>query len=130
MEKQWHEARPQLTKKMLEENPYNPLEVMRYVKQIDEYHRNLTALTAKTMELVSFTNDLFDYEIAHCKVEFCKKRKKERTPLTLNINKTNIINKKRKRGARYYNLFKRLFFIDSYYFFIFITTRSHLSLIP
>lgn len=32
LEKQWQEARPQLTKQMLEENPDNPLEVMRYVK--------------------------------------------------------------------------------------------------
>ena len=78
MEKQWKEARPQLTKQMLEENPDNPLEVMRYVKQIDEHQRNLTDLTAKTMELIRFTNDLFDYEIASLQSQIIQEKKKRK----------------------------------------------------
>ncbi|WP_157456784.1 hypothetical protein [Carnobacterium maltaromaticum] len=78
MEKQWKEARPQLTKQMLEENPDNPLEVMRYVKQIDEHQRNLTALTAKTMDLISFTNELFDYEIASLQSQIMQEKKKRK----------------------------------------------------
>ncbi|WP_317913628.1 hypothetical protein [Carnobacterium maltaromaticum] len=82
MEKQWHEDRPKLTKQMLEENPDNPLEVMRYVKQIDEHQRNLTALTAKTMELISFTNDLFDYEIATLQSQIIQEKKKRKNVRT------------------------------------------------
>lgn len=82
MEKQWKEARPQLTKQMLEENPDNSLEVMRYVKQIDEHQRNLTALTAKTMELISFTNDLFDYKIATLQSQIIQEKKKRKNVRT------------------------------------------------
>lgn len=43
---------------------------------------------------------------------------------------TKEYRQKNERGARYYNLFTKPFCNDSYYFFIFITTFSHLSLIP
>jgi hypothetical protein len=85
MEKQWKEARPQLTKQMLEENPDNPLEVMRYVKQIDEHQRNLTDLTAKTMELIRFTNDLFDYEIASLQSQIIQEKKKRKKATNIKL---------------------------------------------
>lgn len=83
LEKQWQEARPQLTKQMLEENPDNPLEVMRYVKQIDEYQRNLTALTALTLDTFEQVNDMFDYEIATLQSKIIQENKKRK-------NATNI----------------------------------------
>lgn len=83
LEKQWQEARPQLTKQMLEENPDNPLEVMRYVKQIDEYQRNLTALTALTLDTFEQVNDMFDYEIATLQSKIIQEKKKQK-------NSTNI----------------------------------------
>lgn len=85
MEKQWKESRPQITKQMLEENPDNPLEVMRYVKQIDEHQRNLTDLTAKTMELINFTNNLFDYEIASLQSQIIQEKKKRKNATNLKI---------------------------------------------
>ncbi|CAD5902932.1 hypothetical protein AB6889_17405 [Carnobacterium maltaromaticum] len=83
LEKQWQEARPQLTKQMLEENPDNPLEVMRYVKQIDEYQRNLTALTALTLDTFEQVNDMFDYEIATLQSKIIQEKRKRK-------NATNI----------------------------------------
>lgn len=55
---------------------------MRYIKQIDEHQRNLTALTAKTMELISFTNDLFDYEIATLQSQIIQEKKKRKNVRT------------------------------------------------
>lgn len=78
LEKEWQEARPQLTKQMLEENPDNPLEVMRYVKQIDEYQRNLTALTAVTLDTFEQVNDMFDYEIATLQSKIIQEKKKRK----------------------------------------------------
>ncbi|MDZ5760722.1 hypothetical protein RAK27_18935 [Carnobacterium maltaromaticum] len=78
LEKQWQEARPQLTKQMLEENPDNPLEVMRYVKQIDEYQRNLTALTTLTLDTFEQVNDMFDYEITTLQSKIIQEKKKRK----------------------------------------------------
>lgn len=85
LEKQWQEARPQLTKQMLEENPDNPLEVMRYVKQIDEYQRNLTALTALTLDTFEQVNDMFDYEIATLQSKIIQEKKKRKNATNLKI---------------------------------------------
>lgn len=61
MKKQWHKARPQLT------------------KQIDEHQRNLAALTTLTIDTFEQVNDMFDYEIATLQSKIIQEKKNERT---------------------------------------------------